>query len=206
MPETLHTRSALHGIAIPGRYGKIDGAPGVTISERTDIGLATVAVRKGKTEALAAAVRAAYGVDLPASSTVATGRGVAFMGTAPGQWFAVSETLANGALADDLARKLSGLASITDQSDGRAVIRVSGPCARDVLAKGVPVDLHQGVFRTGSAATTVISLIGAQIWQVDEAPTYDIAVFRGFAGSFWGWLTSSAAEFGYTVEPERRDA
>ena len=206
MPELLLSRSALHGVAIPGRYGKGDSAPGVTLSERIDIGLATVAVRKGQAEALAAAVRAAYGVDLPANSTVATGRGVAFMGTAPGQWFAVSETLANGALADDLARQLAGLASITDQSDGRAVIRVSGPSARDVLAKGVPVDLHQGVFRTGSAATTVISLIGAQIWQVDEAPTYDIAVFRGFAGSFWGWLTSSAAEFGYTVEPERRDA
>ena len=204
MPELLLPRSALHGVAIAGRYGKGDGAPGVTLSERIDIGLATVAARKGK--AVAAAVRAEYGVDLPANSTVATGRGVSFVGTAPGQWFAVSETLANGALADDLARELSGLASITDQSDGRAVVRVSGPRARDVLAKGVPVDLHQGVFRPGSAATTVISLIGAQIWQVDEAPTYDIAVFRGFAGSFWGWLTSSAAEFGYTVEPERRDA
>ena len=29
------------------------------------------------------------------------------------------------------------------------------------------------------------------------------AVFRGFAESFWGWLTSSAAEFGYTVESSR---
>jgi sarcosine oxidase subunit gamma len=201
--EVLHTRSALHGVAIPGRHGKSDGTPGVTISERVDIGLATVAARRGKTEALDAAVRAAYGVDLPANSTVATGRGVAFMGTAPGQWFAVSESPANGAFADDLTQKLDGLASITDQSDGRAVIRISGPRARDALAKGVPIDLHPAVFRTGSAATTVIGLIGAQIWQVDEAPTYDIAVFRGFAGSFWGWLTSSAAEFGCTIDPGR---
>lgn len=206
MPELLLPRSALHGIAVPGRYGKIDGAPGVTLSERIDIGLATVAARKGKADALAAAIRSAYGAELPSDSRVAAGPGVAFIGTAPGQWMAVSQSLANGALTDDLARNLVGLASITDQSDGRAVIRVSGPRARDVLAKGVPVDLHQGAFRTGSAATTVISLIGAQIWQVDETPTYDIAVFRGFAGSFWGWLTSSAAEFGYTVEPERRDA
>lgn len=203
MPELLPSRSALHGIAIPGRYGNIDGAPGVTLSERVDVGLATVAVRKGKAEAVAAAVRSAYGAELPKDSRLVAGPGVAFIGTAPGQWFAVSESLANGALADDLARQLAGLASITDQSDGRAVVRVSGPRARDALAKGVPIDLHPAAFRTGSAATTVISLVGAQIWQADEAPTYDIAVFRGFAGSFWGWLTSSAAEFGYVVAPPK---
>ena len=27
----------------------------------------------------------------------------------------------------------------------------------------------------------------------------DIAVFRSLAGSFWTWLTDSAAEFGYAV-------
>lgn len=201
MAETPHTRSALHGVAVPGRYGKATATPGVILSERIDIGLATVAARKGKADALAAAIRSAYGADLPTDSRLIAGPGVAFIGTAPGQWLAVSETLANGALAEDLARQLAGLASITDQSDGRAVVRVSGPRARDTLAKGVPIDLHPAVFRTGSAATTVISLIGAHLWQVDDAPTYDIAVFRGFAGSFWGWLTASAAEFGYSVEP-----
>jgi len=196
----LASRSALHGIAVPSRYGRLDGAPGVALSERVDLGLATVAARKGKAAALAAAVRTAYGTGLPSDSTVATGPTVAFIGMAPGQWFAVSERLANGALADDLTAKLAGLASITDQSDGRAVVRIAGPRAREVLAKGLPIDLHPGVFRTGSAATSTISHMGVQIWQADDAPTYDIAVFRGFAGSFLRWITSSAAEFGYTVE------
>jgi sarcosine oxidase subunit gamma len=200
VPEALATRSALHGVIVPGRYGKPAATPGVTISERVDLGLATVAVRKGTAEALAAAVRAAYATGLPSDSTVATGPTVAFIGMAPGQWFAVSERLANGALAEDLTAKLAGLASITDQSDGRAVVRIAGPRARDVLAKGLPIDLHPGVFRTGSAATSTIGHMGIQIWQVDDAPTYDIAVFRGFAESFLRWITSSAAEFGYTVE------
>jgi heterotetrameric sarcosine oxidase gamma subunit len=199
VPEMLYARSALHGVMIPGRYGKATAAPGVTIAERIDLGLATVAARKGKADALAVAVRSAYGADLPWDSRVVAGQTAAFIGTAPGQWLAMSERLANGALADELAAKLAGLASITDQSDGRAVVRVSGPRARDALAKGVPIDLHPSVFGPGSAATTVISLIGAQIWQVDEAPTYDIAAFRGFAASLLRWITSSAAEFGYTV-------
>jgi heterotetrameric sarcosine oxidase gamma subunit len=202
--DRLVSRSALHGVALPGRFGKGDGPPGVTLSERVDLGLAVVAARKGRREALAAAVRAAYGVDLPADSSVASGPAVAFMGMAPGQWFAVSETLANGALADDLAERLKGLASVTDQSDGRAVVRIAGPRARDVLAKGLPIDLHPKVFRPGSAATSTASHMGVQIWQVDDAPTYDIAVFRGFAESFWSWATSSAAEFGYIVLPSGR--
>ena len=41
--------------------------------------------------------------------------------------------------------------------------------------------------------------MGVQLWQVDEAPSYDIALFRSVSASFWRWLTSSAAEFGYEV-------
>jgi sarcosine oxidase subunit gamma len=55
------------------------------------------------------------------------------------------------------------------------------------------------VFATGSAATSVIALMGVTLWQVDDAPTYDLAVFRSLAGSFWTWLTDSAAEFGVEV-------
>lgn len=199
MPETLTARSALTGIAIPGRYTR-RAEPGVTLSERTNIGMASIAARRGQGGRLAATAREAYGVVLPAGPTVASGHGVSFMGTAPGQWLAVSDTLANGALAEDLAATLAGLASITDQSDGRAAVRISGPRARDVLAKGLPIDLHPKAFRPGDAATTVASLIGVQLWQVDDGPTYDVAMFRGYAGSFWHWLTASAAEFGYVIE------
>lgn len=198
MPE-LTPRSALAAVVVAGHYTRRE-APGVTLSERTGVGLATIAARRGQSASLAAAVRAAYGIELPAGPRVARGRTVTFMGTAPGQWLAVSEALAHGALADDLAAKLAGLASVTDQSDGRAIVRISGPRARDVLAKGLPVDLHPKAFGTGDAATTVASLIGVQLWQVDDAPTYDLAVFRGYAESFWHWITSSAAEFGYVID------
>lgn len=203
MSSALIALSALEGIAVPGHIGRSAGTAGVTIGERTDLGLATVMVRKGRQGDLAAAVERAYGVALPAGSRLAAGRKADFIGTGPGQWFVVSETLRNGALARDLAENLRGLASISDQSDGRAVVRISGPKARDVLAKGLPIDLDPRVFMPGDAATSLISYIGVQLWLVDGTPTYDIAVFRGFAESFWGWLTASAAEFGAVVEPGR---
>ena len=199
--RTLHPLSALSGIAVPGRYGRGEGEPSLVITELTGLGLATVACRKGQAAALSAAVRNAYGVDLPASSRVAQGAAVRFIGYGPGQWLAVSEALANEALASELAAKLQGLASVSDQSGGRTVLRVSGNRARDVLAKGLPLDLDPRAFPLGSAATSAISHIGVQLWQADDTRSYDIAIFRSLSESFWRWLTASAAEFGYEVTP-----
>ena len=204
MSSPLQAKSALAGIAVPGRYGRKDGEPGIVVSERIGLGLATVAARKGQAEALKAAVASAYGVQLPASSRVAEGRdaqgsAVSFIGYGPGQWLAVSESFASEALARDLQDKLQGLASISDQSGGRTVLRIGGRRAREVLAKGLPIDLDPRAFPLGSAATSAISHMGVQIWQMDDTRSYDIAIFRSLSESFWRWLTASAAEFGYEV-------
>jgi sarcosine oxidase subunit gamma len=197
--RSFHASSALAGLAVPGRFGRAAGEAGVTIEERTGLGLATVAARKGEAEALKQAVAAAYGVELPDRSRAVHGPSVSFIGYGPGQWLAVSETFAGEALARELSERLRGLASISDQSGGRTVLRVSGPRARAVLAKGLPIDLHPRAFEPGSAATSTISLMGVQLWQVDDAPSYDLAIFRSISASFWRWLTASAGEFGYEV-------
>ncbi len=198
----FHALSALAGVAVPGRFGKDGDEAGVVIAERRGLGLATVASRKGQTQALKREVASAYGVELPDSSRVVKGPAVSFVGYGPGQWLAVSETLANETLARDLGERLRGLASISDQSGGRTVLRLSGPRARAVLAKGLPIDLHPRAFGPGSAATSTISLMGVLLWQVDDAPTYDLAIFRSVSASFWRWLTASAAEFGYEIGGE----
>jgi len=197
--RTFHAFSALAGLAVSGRFGREGDEAGVAIEERTGLGLATVAARKGEAEALKRAVASAYGVELPDRSRAVHGPSVSFIGYGPGQWLAVSEAFAGEALARELGERLRGLASISDQSGGRTVLRVSGPYAHAVLAKGLPIDLHPRAFETGSAATSTISLMGVQIWQVDDTPTYELAIFRSVSASFWRWLTASAGEFGYTV-------
>lgn len=201
MSRPLASVSGLAGLTVPGSYGAKVGELGVTIAERTGLGIATVAACKGKSEALKAAARKAYGVELPERSIVASGRDILFIGTGPGQWLAVSEKYANEELARELAGRLQGLASVADQSGGRTVIRISGPRARDVLAKGLPIDLDPRVFPSNGAATSTISLMGVQLWQADDTPAYELAIFRSLSGSFWRWLAASAAEFGYEVKP-----
>jgi methylglutamate dehydrogenase subunit D len=94
---------------------------------------------------------------------------------------------------------LPGPPPAVDQSGGKAVLRVSGSRARAVLAKGCMLDLDPRAFTPGDAATTPIALIDCVLWQLDEAPSYDLAMPSTFATSFWAWLTASAAEFGYEV-------
>ena len=200
MPSrTFHASSALESLAVPGRFGREGGEAGVTIEERTGLGLATVAARKGEAEALKQAVASAYGIELPDRSRAVHGPSVSFIGYGPGQWLAVSETFASETLARELGERLRGLASISDQSGGRTVLRVSGPAPAPCSPKACRSTFIRVRFEPGSAATSTISLMGVQIWQVDDAPSYDLAIFRSVSASFWHWLTASAAEFGYTV-------
>ncbi len=125
-----------------------------------------------------------------------------FIGTGPGQWLAVSERLANGDLAADLARRLTGLCL-----DLRPERRAGGDPHRGTAGRATcwpracPSTSIRRCSHPGSAATSVISLMGVTLWQVDDAPTYDIAVFRSLAGGFWKWLCDSAAEYRYAIGP-----
>ena len=60
----------------------------------------------------------------------------------------------------------------------------------------MPIDLHPRAFKPGDTAVTCVAHIGVQLWQIDDAPTYEFAVARSLAQSFWHWLEASAAEYG----------
>ena len=79
---------------------------------------------------------------------------------------------------------------------GRTLLRVTGPHVRDALTKGVPIDLHPRAFKPGDAAATLVAHIPVHLWQIDERPTYEFAVARSMAQSFWHWLAASSAQYG----------
>ncbi len=204
MPELkLHVRAPLEGLVQPGPLGAATSIPGLFIEERTDLSLATVIARRGETQSLKRAVAAAYRLDLPDGPRVAGTEGISFAGVGVGQWFAAAEGVANKDFISGLHENLRGLASIADQSDARVIRHLQGDRVREILAKGVPIDLHPRSFRTGDVATTVVAYIGVQIQQLDDRPTFQLMAFRSFAGSLWSWLTKSAAEFGAELKPSQ---
>ena len=160
------------------------------IETRDRVGLAMIMARKGVG---ADRIGAALGLDPPTSpARCVSANGVSLIGAGPGSWLAYANEV-SPFWADDLRRRLDGLASVSDQSSGYAIVRLSGEGARIVLQRGMPIDLHPDVFGPGSAATTVISYVGAIVWQLDDQPTYEVATFRSFSGSFRHWLDQAAA-------------
>ena len=192
-------RSPLHGIAQPGRHGRQDGLAGLVIAVRTDIAFASVTARRGKAGALKAALMTTYGLVLPVGPRRATHRALTFVGIGPDQWLASADGAETTGFAARLRARVGIFAAVTDQSDARLALRLSGPRVRDVLAKGVPIDLHPNVFKPGDVANTLVAYLGVQIDMLDGAPTYQLAAPRSMAGTFWSWLSASAAEFGYDV-------
>jgi sarcosine oxidase subunit gamma len=148
---------------------------------------------------VAKAVLEVTGLDLPDGPKLAAMGGLTLIGIAPLQWLAIADGAEGRARLSRLSEALSGLTSIVDQSDAKAILRVSGPRLRDTLAKGCSLDLHPRAFTRQDAATTQIALIPCQLWQLDDAPTFELAVPISYARSFWSWLTASADEFGYEV-------
>jgi len=194
---SLAERSTLAGLVTPGHYGRA-GAGGLTVVERTDIALASVIAKHGKRFMLVNAVNTAFGVALPDGPRRATTGTVTFAGTGPDQWIASAEGAEAAGFAAKLRARIGPFAAVSDQSDARLVLHLSGPRVRDVLAKGVTIDLHPNVFKPGHVAVTPIAYIGVQIDRLEDT-TYQLTAPRSMAASFWSWLSASAAEFGYDV-------
>jgi sarcosine oxidase subunit gamma len=190
MPE-LVARSGLEHLVVPGRAGAPTDDPGVTVALVQDRALAMVIARKGR----AAGLR-----DLPAHPRLAVVGGVSFVWAGPGRWLAMGQRISAEAFLQQLREQLGELASVIDQSDARILVRLAGPHARDVLAKGVFIDLHPRAFAVGDAALTSVGHVRAHFWQIDATPAYEIAVMRSYAAAFWHWLMDSAAAYGVLIE------
>jgi sarcosine oxidase subunit gamma len=195
VPE-LPRRSPLEGSFEVGRRraGPPD-EPGVNIAERRGLALVQAIARRGKEPAAAERL----GLD-PAPGRASPVEAGTALWIAPGAWLVVAEGQDDGELYRRLRERFEGLAAVVDQGHGRAVLRLSGRRARDVLAKGCRLDLHPRVFRPGMCAQTAIAQIGVLLHQVDERPTYDLYVAAGYAVDFFEWLAASAAEFGGRIE------
>lgn len=198
-------RFGLERLATPGRHGVADGRPGVVISHRTNFAIAAIMARKGNEDALTQRVRKEFALDLPVKPRRIDSDSIAFVWAGPGHWLGIAQEPA-GRFEAELRMKLAGLASVVDQTDARTIVRISGTSARAMLAKGVPIDLHPRVFGPGDAALTAVAYIGVHFWQRDDTPTYEFAMFRSFAGSFWRWLNSAGAEYGIAIADQNANA
>jgi heterotetrameric sarcosine oxidase gamma subunit len=192
--------SPLRKAFVPGRQGVLSGEAGVFLAELTGFSLVQVMARRGRWADTAKAAKAHYGVAAPDRPTALFGKQATLVWSGPDQFFAL--TPADG-LADPLAPLrgvFAGIASLSDQSGGRCLIRISGARARDALAKVSSLDFHDTVFPVGTAAATSIDHTNVGLWRAadaaDGSPVYHLLVFTSFADSLWHTILDAAAEYG----------
>lgn len=194
-------RSALAAVYRPGRIGTREGAAGVAIRERLGRTLVQVSGWPGTFDPTCRKLEALCNCRMPQDGRTATSEGArSIFRVAPERlWLAGPE-------GDETLRRLDEStlgrdAVVTEIGHSRTVVRVTGAGARELLNRGLPVDLDATVFPADAFAQSVIHHIAVLVHWVPVAGdhAFDVYVTSDYAVSFWEWLTEAAQSFGGEV-------
>ncbi len=196
--------------------GMVSPTAGITLTETPYVGKVNIRGDAGDPK-FADAVAKVVGVALPIEpNTVAdagiaaapnlpvsdTGEHTAAGGSnvvywlGPDEWLVHTPPNGESRLVEDLRTALDGIhAAVTDVSDYYVVIDVTGPHARDVLARGCPLDLHASKFDTGQCAQSVFAHASILLHQTTTAPSYRIQVRWTYAQYLWSYLADAAKQW-----------
>jgi sarcosine oxidase subunit gamma len=158
------------------------------IREIGPLGMITLRA-KPDTPGLAASVRAAVGLEMPATRRIVRAGETAAGWMAPDEWLLILP-YARVAAALDALRSTLGPAHhlAVDVSDARSVFRIEGPKAAEVLMKLTPADLN--ALAPDELRRSRAAQVACAFW-ADEVGFTRVS-FRSVAGYVMGLLTHSA--------------
>jgi sarcosine oxidase subunit gamma len=102
-----------------------------------------------------------------------------------------------------LAQVLPASCALTDLSQSRVRVVLEGPMVRKMLAKGISIDLHPLVFRTGDFALTALHHTTVLLERCGE-DCYELWWMRTYAATLWDWLLDAARPVGYELNGDLR--
>jgi heterotetrameric sarcosine oxidase gamma subunit len=191
------TAFTFRGLPSAGHYGAA-GTSAVRIAGQAR-SLVQIFARKQRLVDLSAALRGAYGFDLPPPGHAATGGEIVALWIGRDSWLLATPRGAEGALANAVKSACGNAGSVVDQTHGYGVLRLSGAFAPHVLARLCRIDLHSRVFGPGQVAVTPIADLSCTLHQIDTMPSYDLIFPTTFAEYFVTSLTQAAAAVGYDI-------
>lgn len=158
-----------------------------TIREIGPLGMITLRAKGVK--ALDKAVKAITGTKLPAQRRMEINGDKACGWMSPDEYLLI---VPYADVADALARLAKALAGehhlAVDVSDARAIFRIEGDKAADVLRKLAPVDFD--TLQPGEIRRSRVAQVAAAFWKDDTG--FTLVCFRSVAGYVLGLLTHSA--------------
>lgn len=143
----------------------------VSVSEEQPGAMTLIAPLKGRDKELSRVMQSAHGMAMPGP-----GRSTGKAG-ARAIWFSQGQVMLIGPKPD---AALSECATLSDQSDGWAIVRLDGAAAGDVLARLTPLDLRASVFKRGHCARTYCAHMMASLAKIGDK-SFQIMVFRSMA-------------------------
>jgi sarcosine oxidase, subunit gamma len=174
------------------------GAGGGAVSLQ-EVGLRTLVNLRGPADdGFAAAVEEAFGVRLPLEPNRWTGdadRAAIWLG--PDEWLLLAPDGEAQAIeaAVRAARPRDPCLAVADVSHAYAGLRLIGSAAREVLARGCPLDLHPTIFPPSACAQTLLAQANVLLRLLDDRPAFEIWVRNSFARYLCAWLIDAMAEF-----------
>lgn len=158
------------------------------IREIGPLGMITLRAKPG-VPGLAEAVAAVTGTALPAQRRVELAGDKAAAWMSPDEYLLILPYAGVKAALATLAEQLAGQHHLAvDVSDARAVFRIEGDKADDVLQKLAPADL--AALAPGEIRRTRIAQVAGAFWKADGG--YTLVCFRSVASYVMGLLTHSA--------------
>ena len=130
----------------------------LTITERFDIALASLALRRGQD---LTAVAAAAGVPLPGPARYQPGVPYSAFWVTPEMWFVEAPFASHESIADLLKAAFAQAASITEQTDAWVILDLAAPDLAPVLERLCNVDFR--AVPDGHATRTVIDHLGCYL-------------------------------------------
>jgi len=200
MPDSILRESPLARFGLGVRATHSPGRAGVIARERSFLGHLNL---RGSAQhpRFVGAVSDVLGDGLPiAANTVTDVQGITMYWLGPDEWLIVTPGERRAEIEAELRKVLTGLrVAVTDVSGGQTVLQLHGAHARDVLAKGCPIDLHPRAFAIGQCAQSHLAKAPILIGQIENQPYFELIFRRSFADYLWTWLEGAAAEYGLEV-------
>ena len=129
------------------------------------------------------------------------------VGSGPGEWLVLAPPGAAAAVTDWLATVAADAAgdefvSMTDLTHGRALVRVTGPDAADLLARLCGTDLEDDMAPDGAALRSAVAGVATDIVRDDRAavPSYLLHCERSSGQYLFGALAGAGEPLGIGVD------
>jgi heterotetrameric sarcosine oxidase gamma subunit len=125
------------------------------------------------------------------------------VGSGPGEWLLLSPPGASAAVAGRLKEvQDEGLVSVFDATHGRALMRITGARAADLLAKVCGVDLSDEITPDGAAFRSSVAKLVTDVVRDDQdgARSYLLHCERSSGQYLFDALIDAGDEFGIEIE------